>query len=99
MKYKIQFVFFFLLLSFIAKQTNSQTIWENKNVEAHAYLARMAQKGFIQFNDIIQPIERTKIANALFQLSQQRASLTSIELKLLTCMHSCKMEISHRTWV
>ena len=83
MKYKIQFVFFFLLLSFIAKQTNSQTIWENKNVEAHAYLARMAQKGFVQLNDIIQPIERTKIANALFQLTQQRASLTNIELKEL----------------
>ena len=83
MKYKIQFIFFFLLLSFIAKQTNSQTIWENKNVEAHAYLARMAQKGFIQLNDIIQPIERNKIANALFQLSQQSASLTSIESKEL----------------
>jgi hypothetical protein len=83
MKYKIRFVLFFIVLSFIAKHTYSQTIWENKNVEAHAYLARMAQKGFIQFNDIIQPIERTKIANALFQLSQQRTSLTSIELKEL----------------
>jgi hypothetical protein len=71
------------VLSFFAKHTYSQTIWENKNVEAHAYLARMAQKGFIQFNDIIQPIERTRIANALFQLSQQRTSLTSIELKEL----------------
>ena len=83
MKYKLRFVLFLLVLSFIAKHTYSQTIWENKNVEAHAYLARMAQKGFIQFNDIIQPIERTKIANALFQLSQQRTSLTSIELKEL----------------
>ena len=52
-------------------------------MEAHAYLSRMAQKGFIQLNDIIQPIERNKIANALFQLSQQRVSLTSIELKEL----------------
>jgi hypothetical protein len=83
MKHKIRLVLFFLLLSFIAKHSSSQTIWENKNVEAHAYLARMAQKGLIQFNDIIQPIERTKIANALFQLSQQSASLTSIELKEL----------------
>ena len=83
MKHKIRFVLFYLLLSFIAKHANAQTVWENKNVEAQAYLARMAQKGFIQFNDIIQPIERTKIANTLFQLSQQRASLTSIELKEL----------------
>ena len=83
MKHKIRLVLFLLVLSFFAKHTYSQTIWENKNVEAHAYLARMAQKGFIQFNDIIQPIERTRIANALFQLSQQRTSLTSIELKEL----------------
>jgi len=83
MKYKIRLVIFFLLLSCVTKHANCQTIWENKNVEAQAYLARMAQKGFIQFNDIIQPIERTKIANALFQLSQQRTSLTSIELKEL----------------
>ncbi len=83
MKYKIRFVLILLVLSFITKHTYSQTIWENKNVEAYAYLARMAQKGFIQFNDIIQPIERTRIAKALFQLSQQRASLTSIELKEL----------------
>jgi hypothetical protein len=83
MKYKIRFVLILLVLSFITKHTYSQTIWENKNVEAHGYLARMAQKGFIQFNDIIQPIERTKIATALFQLTQQRASLTSIELKEL----------------
>ena len=83
MKYKIRLVLLVLVLNFIVYKTYSQTIWENKNVEAHAYLARMAQKGFIQFNDIIQPIERTKIANALFQLSQQRASLTSIELKEL----------------
>jgi hypothetical protein len=83
MNYKIRFLLFFLLLSFIAKHTYSQTIWENKNVEAHAYLARMAQKGYIELNDIIQPIERTKIANTLYQLSQQSASLTSIELKEL----------------
>jgi hypothetical protein len=83
MKHKIRLVLFLLVLSFFAKPTYSQTIWENKNVEAHAYLARMAQKGFIQFNDIIQPIERTRIATALFQLSQQRTSLTSIELKEL----------------
>ena len=83
MKYKIRLVLLVLVLNFIVYKTYSQTIWENKNVEAHAYLARMAQKGFIEFNDIIQPIERTKIANALFQLSQQRASLTSIELKEL----------------
>ena len=71
MKNKIFLVLFIFLLSFGIKDIHAQTIWENKNTEAQAYLARMAQKGFIQLNDIIQPIERTKIAKALNLLYQQ----------------------------
>ena len=62
---------FIFILTFTVKHIHAQTIWENKNTEAQAYLARMAQKGFIQLNDIIQPIERTKIAKALNLLYQQ----------------------------
>ena len=83
MKHKIRLVIFYLLLSFIAKHANAQTIWENKNTEAQAYLARMAQKGLIQLHDIIQPIERTKIANILNQLYQHKERLSTIELKEL----------------
>jgi hypothetical protein len=83
MNYKIRLVLLFLALNFIVHQTYSQTIWENKNVEAHTYLARMAQKGFIQLNDIIQPIERIKIANALNLIYQQKENLSVIELKEL----------------
>ena len=83
MKNKIRFILFVLVFNFVAQYASAQTIWENKNVEAHAYLARMAQKGFIQFNDIIQPIERTTIATKLNQLYQQKERLTSIELKEL----------------
>lgn len=83
MKYKFRFLLLFFILSFGIMDIHAQTIWENKNAEAHAYLARMAQKGLIQLQDIIQPIERTKIANALNLLYQQKASLTAIELKEL----------------
>jgi hypothetical protein len=83
MKYKFRFFLLIFLLSFGIKDIHAQTIWENKNAEAHAYLARMAQKGLIQLLDIIQPIERTKIANALNSLYQQKASLTAVELKEL----------------
>ena len=65
MKNKIFLLLIIFLLSFGIKDINAQTIWENKNTEAQAYLARMAQKGLIQLNDIIQPIERSKIANVL----------------------------------
>ena len=83
MKNKILLVFFVFLLTFTVKHIHAQTIWENKNTEAQAYLARMAQKGLIQLNDIIQPIERIKIASALNQLNQKKESLTAIELKEL----------------
>jgi hypothetical protein len=83
MKTKIRFVLVLFLLSLIANLSSAQTIWENKNAEAYGYLARMAQKGFIQLNDIIKPIERSKIANALQQLYQQKNSLSAIELKEL----------------
>jgi hypothetical protein len=83
MKTKIRFVLVLFLLSLIANLSSAQTIWENKNAEAYGYLARMAQKGFIQLNDIIQPIERSIIANALQQLYQQKNSLSAIELKEL----------------
>lgn len=83
MKTKIRFVLVLFLLSLIANLASAQTIWENKNAEAYGYLARMAQKGFIQLNDIIQPIERSKIANALQQLNKKKNSLSAIELKEL----------------
>ncbi len=83
MKTKIRFILVLFLLSLIGNLASAQTIWENKNAEAYGYLARMAQKGFIQLNDIIQPIERSKIANALQQLYQQKNSLSAIELKEL----------------
>ena len=83
MKNKIFLLLIIFLLSFGIKDINAQTIWENKNTEAQAYLARMAQKGLIQLNDIIQPIERSKIANALNLLYLQKESLTTTELKEL----------------
>ena len=83
MKNKIRVFLFFLVLNFVAQQMNAQTIWENKNAASYAYLSRMAQKGLVQINDIIQPIERTKIAIALNQLYQQKEKLSLIELKEL----------------
>ena len=83
MKSKLRFVLLVFILTFSVKYIHAQTIWENKNADAHAYLSRMAQKGFIQLHDIIQPIERTKIATALNLVYQQKENLTSIELKEL----------------
>lgn len=83
MKALNRFVLFLFLWSLTAANLDAQTIWENKNTAAQAYLSRMAQKGFIQLNDIIQPIQRATIANALQQVYQQKNNLSAIELKEL----------------
>jgi len=78
-------IFFTLLfvLSFIVNAI-SQNVWENTNTEVHPFLYRMAQKGFIEYNDLIKPINRVHILNALNILKLRDSSLSSIEKKELT---------------
>jgi hypothetical protein len=42
------------------------------------YLERMAQKGFIEFNDLVKPLDRGEVYQLLNQL-QSNQKLTSIE--------------------
>ncbi len=61
----------------------AQTIWENPKSEAYPFLTRMANKGLIQFNDLILPVSRKTIYEHLRQLQQISSSLTSTEKKEL----------------
>ena len=78
---KIFFIFLFILACFTNAIT--QNVWENTNSEAHLLLYRMAQKGFIEFNDLIKPINRVHIVNALNVLKQRDSVLSDIEKKEL----------------
>ena len=73
-------IFFTLLfvLSFIINAI-SQNIWENTNSEAHPFLYRMAQKGFIDYNDLIKPINRVHVLNTLNTLKQKDSALNNVE--------------------
>lgn len=75
MKKIIGIIFF----CFSVNAIQAQTIFENKNAEVYPYLSRMAQKGLIQWQDIIQPVDRIQIANALNQLYLKKDSLSKIE--------------------
>lgn len=75
MKKIIGIIFF----CFTVNAIQAQTIFENKNAEVYPYLSRMAQKGLIQWQDIIQPVDRIQIANALNQLYLKKDSLSKIE--------------------
>ena len=57
----------------------AQNIWENPNSQVYGYLNRMAQKGLIQLNDLIKPINRVDIQFALNELSSKKGQLTLIE--------------------
>jgi len=64
-------------------QAITQNIWENTNSEAHPYLYRMAQKGIIEYNDLIKPINRVQVLNTLNILNQKDSTLTNVEKKEL----------------
>ena len=78
-------LFFTLLfvLSFIINAI-SQNVWENTNSEVHPFLYRMAQKGFIEYNDLMKPIDRVSIINALNTLQEKDSTLTTIEKQELS---------------
>jgi hypothetical protein len=57
----------------------TQNVWENTSSEVHPFLYRMAQKGFIEYNDLIKPINRVSIINALNTLQEKDSTLTTIE--------------------
>ena len=74
-----KFIFLFILLVFVLNNTNAQNIWENPNSPIYSYLSRMAQKGLIEFNDLIKPVNRNQIQIALLELSTKKKALTLVE--------------------
>ena len=62
---------------------NAQTIFENNRSEVYPFLNRMAQKGLVNFDDIIQPLTRTHINEALLALQNNKSLLSTIEKKEL----------------
>ena len=64
-------------------QASSQNIWDNTNSEVYPFLHRMAQKGFIQYNDLIKPINRVHVVDVLTILKQKDSTLSDIEKKEL----------------
>jgi len=78
---------FILLLSFasllLLSKSNAQAVFENPKHPVYDYLARQAQKGNIDFDDLIQPVSRKQIATLLHQLQDSVTTLTNTEKKEL----------------
>lgn len=69
---RIKLLLAIVLIPFVL---TAQTVWENSRSEVYPYLYRLAQKGLIDFQDIIQPVSRQQIATLLQELEQQSEQL------------------------
>ena len=76
--------FFFLFILAFTFQATSQNVWDNTNSEVHQFLFRMVQKGFIEYNDLIKPINRVHVLNVLTILKQKDSTLSNVEKNELT---------------
>ncbi len=56
-------------------------VFENQNSEVYNIIYRYAQKGLIEWNDIILPIDRASFKEALLKIKLQKDNLTKIEAK------------------
>lgn len=75
-----------LLLSlsiFCACLLHAQTVWENPKAEVYNFLGRMADKGTIEFNDLIKPLGRNILYNKLEEVKGKDSLLSAIEKKEL----------------
>lgn len=70
----------FVLTSFVSF---AQVVYENPNNPVYKYLSRQAQKGNIEYNDLIQPISRRDIVGYLNTLQASMDKLSPREQKEL----------------
>jgi hypothetical protein len=78
---KLFFIIIGCIFLFNANPGTAQVFTHQQTVVA--YLERMAQKGAIEFNDLMKPVDRATVFNLLNQL-QQNKNLTKIERDELT---------------
>ena len=74
---KLFFTFLFIL-AFITHSI-AQNVWDNTNSEVNPFLYRMAQRGLIEYNDLIKPINRVHVLKALNILKQKDSALNNVE--------------------
>lgn len=72
-----------LLLLYVGFTAKAQVVYENPKHQIYEFLSRQAQKGNIDFDDLIQPVSRKQIAMHLVSLQDSVHKLSRIERKEL----------------
>lgn len=84
MKHKYPVLFILLILLALGLKSNAQVVFENPNHPVYQFLARQAQKGNINFDDLIQPVSRKEISTLLHYLQDSVTTLSVKEQKEVT---------------
>lgn len=73
-----------LFIFFAIGQTlTAQIIWEDNRSMIYQFLDRMADKGLIELNDVVQPISHLQIIGCLQSLQKKSTQLSALEQKEL----------------
>ena len=70
-----------ILLTLLTLDTQGQTVYEPTYKSVYSFLSRIAQRGTIELNDVVQPIARKEVAAYLYRLNKK--NLTKLEEKEL----------------
>ena len=71
------FILIYIILSVF--KTSAQVVYENINTGVYEYLDRMSQKGFIKYQDLIKPLNRSYLFNKLEELKLVDTALSKVE--------------------
>lgn len=74
---KLLFTFYFLLSTF--PLLYSQTVYEPVTSDVYPFLEKMAQKGVIEFNDLIKPLSREYSYQKLTKLTKVKGQISAVD--------------------
>ena len=72
-----------LILLCCMRQGSSQVVYERHTSEVYAFLSRLAQKGVLEWDDLIRPISKVRIKEGLDSVQAHEQQLTGTEKKEL----------------
>ena len=75
----IKVKYFLFITCFLFQHSYAQQVYERNNLEVNYFLSSMSQKGYIEWNDLILPVTKEKINEALLDLKSKKYILNPVE--------------------
>ena len=75
----LRFIFIYIIFFITFNKLNAQEVYERNTIEVNLFLTTMSQKGYIEWNDLMQPNTKEKIKFALNYLDANSKLLNPLE--------------------